>query len=147
MKNMLYNKGQLLNDERWMVPIMAKVKDQQQQQTESVGARVAMLRKKSGYSQRDLARETGISPRMIAYYEKHEHPPTHMLPVLAKALNVTVDQILGLEKINIDSKKKDLRLWRRFSRIEKMPPQEKRSIIQVLDVFIEKEQLKERSVK
>ena len=70
-----------------------------------------------------------------------------MLPVLAKALNVTVDQILGLEKINIDSKKKDLRLWRRFSRIEKMPPQEKRSIIQVLDVFIEKEQLKERSVK
>jgi hypothetical protein len=37
---------------------------------------------------------------MVAYYEgETEHAPTHLLPVLAKALKVTSDQFLGLEKI------------------------------------------------
>jgi len=38
--------------------------------TESFGDRMARFRSEAGYSQRELARETGISQRMIAYYEK-----------------------------------------------------------------------------
>jgi len=48
-----------------------------------------------------LAREMGISQRMIAYYEgETTHPPTHLLPVFARALGVTTDQILGIEPLN-----------------------------------------------
>jgi transcriptional regulator with XRE-family HTH domain len=115
-------------------------------ETESIGDRIARLRTKNGYTQRDLARETGISHRMIAHYEKQsKSPPAHVLTILAQALHVSVDQLLGLEKLSAEGKKnegRDTRLWRRFSQIEKLPSQEKRRIIQVLDAFIEKEQFK-----
>jgi hypothetical protein len=35
-----------------------------------------------------------------------------------------------------------MRLWRRFGRIEQMDTKEKRQILQILDTFIENEQLK-----
>ena len=113
---------------------------------ESFGERMAQMRTAAGYSQRDLAAEIGISQRMIAYYERQtQHPPTHLLPALAKALGVTADQLLGSEKIKPNGKGKDSRLWRRFSQIEKMNAKEKRKIIQVLDTFIENEQFKRKA--
>lgn len=112
---------------------------------EPVGSRLARLRAERGYSQRDLAKETGISHRMIAYYEKQaQFPPAHVLPTLAKALGVSIDQLFGAQKIGANKPKKDMRLWHRFNRIERMDVKEKRKIIQLLDTFIEKEQLKEK---
>lgn len=111
----------------------------------NIGELIASLRIRAGYSQRDLASETGISQRMIAYYEKQaQYPPTHVLPILADALGVTVDQMLGLEKTKSNEKNKDMRLWRRFSKIEKLDPKEKRQIMKLLDTFIEKDRLKEK---
>jgi transcriptional regulator with XRE-family HTH domain len=72
---------------------------------------MAQLRTAAGYSQRDLAAGIGISQRMIAYYEKQtQHPPTHLLPALARALGVTADQLLGTEKVKSNGKGKDSRL-------------------------------------
>ena len=111
--------------------------------TDSFGRRMAKLRHAAGYSQRDLAKETGISQRMIAYYEKQaKYPPTHLLPVLVKALGTTADELLGIKKNS--GKKKDMRLWRRFSQIENLDAKEKRQILLLLDTFIEKERLKEK---
>lgn len=124
--------------------VMPKLKKTQEENP--VGEHIAKLRIERGYSQRDLAKETGISHRMIAYYEKQaQHPPTHVMPVLAKALGVTIDQLFGLEKIKTDGKNKDMRLWRRFTQIEKLDAKEKRQVIQLLDTFIEKEQLKQKA--
>lgn len=111
--------------------------------TESFGDRMARFRSKAGYSQRELANETGISQRMIAYYEKQsKHPPTHLLPTLAKALGTSADELLGIKQSDAKMNKKDMRLWRRFSQIENMPTKDKRQIMQLLDTFIEKEKLK-----
>jgi transcriptional regulator with XRE-family HTH domain len=124
---------------------MSKNKDQSDGK-EPFGERMARLRNDSGYSQRDLARETGISQRMIAYYEKQaQYPPTHVLPILAKSLQVSVDQLLGIEESKGDGKKTDMRLWRRFSQIEKLDAKEKRKIMQLLDTFIENELLKQKA--
>lgn len=113
--------------------------------TESFGQRMAKLRHAAGYSQRDLAKETGISQRMIAYYEKQaKYPPTHLLPVIVKALGTTADELLGIKKNKNSGKKKDMRLWRRFSQIENLDAKEKRQILLLLDTFIEKERLKEK---
>ena len=113
---------------------------------ESIGDRLARLRNERGYSQRDLSRETGISHRMIAYYEKQaQYPPTHVLPILAKALGISLDQLFGMDKIKKDGNNKDMRLWRRFSQIEKFDVKEKRKIIQLLDTFIENERLKQEA--
>ena len=113
---------------------------------ETFGARMARFRKAAGYSQRDLAAEIGVSQRMIAYYESQtEYPPTHLLPLLAKTLGVTADQLLGMEKAKTNGRK-DTRLWRRFKQIEKLDGNEKRKVINLLDTFIEKDKLKRKAV-
>jgi len=112
---------------------------------EGFGVRMARLRKAAGYSQRELAAELGISQRMIAYYEKQtQYPPTHLLPVFAKAFGVSADQLLGMEKTETNGRTKDTRLWRRFSQIGKMDPKERRQISLLLDTFIEKDRLKRK---
>ena len=123
---------------------MSEIKKNNEKET--VGQRLARLRTERGYTQRNLAKETGISNRMIAYYEKQaQNPPAHVMPLLAKALDVSIDQLFGIEKIKSEGKNKDMRLWRRFSQIEKLDVKEKRQVIQLLDTFIEKEQLKQKA--
>ncbi len=110
---------------------------------ESFGERMARLRQTAGFSQRDLAAEIGISNRMIAYYEKEtKYPPTHLLPLLVKALEVSSDQLLGIEKVKGNGKTRDNRLWRRFSQVEKLPTTQRKQIVQILDAFLEREKLK-----
>ena len=60
---------------------------------EHFGARLAKLRNESGFSQRVLAREMGISQRMIAYYEKETtHPPI----TLRNSLHNKSDSLINL---------------------------------------------------
>ena len=113
---------------------------------ENFGERLARLRRAAGYSLRELANEVGISHRMLVYYEKHsQHPPAHLLPQLAKALGVTADQLLGMEKLKSNGRARDTKLWRRFSQVEKLPTPERKQIVQVIDAFLEREKLKKAS--
>ncbi len=123
--------------------VMPTKKTQLKEEAESFGERLARLRQAAGFSQRDLAAEIGISQRVVAYYEKETaYPPSHLLPVLAKALKVTSDQLLGLEKTGENGKTKDTRLWRRFSQVEKLPPPKRKQIVQILDAFLGSEKAK-----
>jgi len=72
------------------------------------------------------------------------YPPTHLLPLLAEVLGTATGELLGMKKLNLKDKKKDMRLWRRFSQVERMDQKEKRQLLQLLDTFIEKEQLKQK---
>ncbi len=113
---------------------------------EPFGKRLAKLRKSAGYSQRALAAELNISYRVIAYYEgETTYPPAHLLPQLAKALGISTDQILGVEKIKeSNSMIRDNRLWRRFSQVEKLPASERRPIIQIIDAVLRGKQSNSR---
>jgi hypothetical protein len=83
---------------------------------------------------------------MIAYYEgESDYPPAHLLPLLTKALGVTADQLLGLEKVKENGRTRDNRLWRRFNQVEKLPATHRKQIVQILDAFLEREQLKKSS--
>lgn len=111
----------------------------------SFGERLVTLRKTAGYTQQELADEIGVTRRMIVYYEREsEHPPTTLLTDLARALGVTTDELLGVKKIKKVGKS-DNRLLRRFQQIEKLDPKEKRQVIQILDTFIENEQLRRKT--
>lgn len=113
------------------------------------GQRLAALRKSAGFTQQELANEVGVSRRMIAYYEgQSEHPPTTLLPALARALRVSSDELLGLDTPKESGKRgraPDSRMQRRLQQIANLPPEERRQIIQVVDAFIERGQLKRRS--
>lgn len=104
---------------------------------ESFGERLARLRRASGYSLRELAAELKVSPRMLVYYEKHaDHHQAALWPRLAKVLGVSSDQLFGIEKVKSSSGVRDNRLWRRFSQVEKLPPAERRPIIQIIDAVL-----------
>jgi transcriptional regulator with XRE-family HTH domain len=113
---------------------------------EPFGERLARLRTAAGYSQRDLAGEIGISQRMVAYYEgETEYPPAHLLPALARVLGVTTDVLLGVEQVKEKTKVGSQRLWRRFKRLEKLPPKERKQVLAVVDAFIERHRATVRS--
>jgi len=114
---------------------------------ESFGERLARLRQEAGLSQRDLAAEVGISQRMVAYYEKQTaHPPTHLLAILAKALGVSSDQLLGIKEVKSNGRTRDNRLWRRFSQVEQLPQSQRKQIVQILDAFLDREKLKKAAL-
>jgi transcriptional regulator with XRE-family HTH domain len=81
---------------------------------------------------------------MIAYYESRaEKAPAALLPKMAAALGVSADELLGIEPVR-KGKKPDTQLQRRLQRIEKLDPKARRQITQLLDTFIEREELKQR---
>jgi transcriptional regulator with XRE-family HTH domain len=114
-----------------------------QSRGESFGQRLARLRKEAGYTQQELAEEIGISRRMMAYYEgQTEHPPAALLPMLSNALQVSLEMLLGTAPAMRRAKSTDSRLWRRFKQLEQLPSRERREVIKLLDVFLERERLK-----
>lgn len=116
---------------------------QQVEKLSGAGARLAQLRKAAGYTQQELAEALGTTQRMISYYETQaEPPPSTLLAELARVLGVTTDQLLGLQPLKKKGRAPDNRLLRRLQQIEKMESRQKRQIMQVLDAFIEREQLK-----
>ena len=110
------------------------------------GERLAMLRKTAGITQTAMAEELGISQRMMAYYEgQTAHAPGDLLPHMAKTLGVSVDALLGTETLKRRAKATDTRMQRRLLEIEKLDVSDRRQIIQVIDAFIERGQLKRKS--
>jgi transcriptional regulator with XRE-family HTH domain len=110
------------------------------------GARLAALRKQAGITQTALAQEVGVSQRMMAYYEgPTAFPPANQLPAIAKALGISVEALLGTETAKRKAKAVDTRMQRRLQQIASLPPDERRQIMQLVDAFIERGQLKRRS--
>ena len=123
---------------------MPRIKTLLLEEQETFGKRLAQLRKAAGYSQQSFATEIGISNRMVAYYEAQTvHPPSHLLPILAEILGVTTDQLLGVKKVTTNGQSRDARLWRRFAQVEKLPPDQRKPLIHVIDTFLEREKLKQ----
>ncbi len=111
----------------------------------SFGTRLAELRKTAGYTQQELANEIGVTRRTITYYEgETKNPPAAILPDLAKSLGVTIDELFGLKTVKKTNNVNKSRLQRRVQQIEKMKSKEKRQILQLIDAFIEREQLKKK---
>jgi len=62
---------------------------------ETMGQRIASLRKQHGMSQENLAEKMGVSSQAVSKWENDAScPDISLLPKLAKLLDVTVDQLL-----------------------------------------------------
>jgi len=104
---------------------------------ETLGQRLARLRRARGLTQIELGRVVGLSDRMISYYEKKaDRPPAQVLPEMARALGVSVDELLGVRPLAQDPPLVSVRLWKRFKLVEKLPPTERRMVFQLIDGFL-----------
>jgi hypothetical protein len=80
---------------------------------------------------------------MIAYYESPNEAP--LLPAIAQVLRVTIDELFGFNiKRRLVKQDGDSRLRRRLLAIDKLNAADKRQVIQLLDAFIERGQLKRK---
>jgi transcriptional regulator with XRE-family HTH domain len=114
-------------------------------EADGFGARLAAFRKQAGISQTAFAKEVGTSQRMMAYYESPAaFAPAHLLPTMARVLGVSVEALLGTETAKRKTKAVDARMQRRLQQIANLPPEERRQIMQLVDAFIERSQLKRR---
>ena len=106
---------------------------------ETFGHRLARLRKARGLSQTALGKQIGISKRMVVYYEvESDRPPAHLLPALAKALTVSIDDLMGAGHLPSEPVEVDVRVWRRFQRLQALPPDSRKTVLKLLDSLLDR---------
>jgi transcriptional regulator with XRE-family HTH domain len=107
---------------------------------ESFGQRLARLRRLRGLTQRALAAESGVSQRMVAYYETHQATaPGDAVASLARALKVPLDELLGLKPAapEAPSSTAELNLWRKFRDVQNLPERKRRAVLRMVDEFLD----------
>lgn len=105
---------------------------------ETVGQRLARLRKERGYTQMELGEKTGIIQVLISDYERDKlRLHAEMVTRFAQALEVSADDILGIKaKPEGNGHKPSLRILRRLNRIEHLPPSQQKTLLQTIDTFL-----------
>ena len=103
------------------------------------GRRLAALRKERGLTQKQLGEKVEVSNRVIHYYEgESEYPPAHLIAPLAKALEVSTDELLGIKAVKQQRDPQHAALWRRLKKIEELPKQDQKALLHYLDALVKK---------
>jgi transcriptional regulator with XRE-family HTH domain len=100
------------------------------------GKRLFALRKTRGLTQVQLADALGTTQRVISYYETEaELPPSTAIIPLARVLEVSTDELLGLKPTepNGNSSVQKQRLWKRFQKMEVLPTKDQRAVIRLIN--------------
>lgn len=104
---------------------------------ETIGQRLARLRKERGYTQVELAKKIGIIQVLVSDYERDRlRLNAEMLIRFSGALEISADEILGIEKAAKNGKKPSLKILRRLNRLESLPPSEQKSILKTIDLAL-----------
>jgi transcriptional regulator with XRE-family HTH domain len=110
------------------------------------GKRLAKLRKSSGLTQQQLGDQIGVSKRVIAYYEgETKYPPAHLTIPLAKALNITADELLGVKNVKNALDPKLAALWRRLKVLESFSEKDRKAVIQFVEVIAERNKAQQKA--
>lgn len=104
---------------------------------EPLGQRIARLRKERGYTQVALAEKIGLVQNLISVYESDQLRMTaDMVVRFARALEVSADELLGLHKSKSDAKP-SLKILRRLTKIQSLPPAKQKAVLKTLDMLLE----------
>jgi len=104
---------------------------------ETIGERIARIRKEKGYTQIELSKKIGITQVLISSYERNRlRPPHEIITGLAQTLGITTDELLGLTDPKFIMKKPSLKILRRLNKIEQLPPSQQRALLQTIDNFL-----------
>lgn len=101
---------------------------------ESLGKRLARLRKQKGYTQVELAHKIGITQVLVSDYERERiRPHYEMIIRLALALEVTTDELLGVKPSKISNISPNLKIIQRLKKIEALSPSQQKFILKAID--------------
>ena len=110
--------------------------------SETLGQRIAKLRKSKGFTQSDLAielaqgkpteREIRNIRVLISDYERNRLRPNYeMIIRLSIALEVTADELLGIKQLK--TKVPNLKIQKRVKKIETLPDRQQKFILKAID--------------
>jgi transcriptional regulator with XRE-family HTH domain len=105
---------------------------------ESLGNRIQSLRKHLGLTQSQLADKIQVSHTQMARYEiKGVQPPADVLEKLADVFDTSIDYLVrGDKSEKIESTLKDAELIKEFKKLDKLPEDEKKTILKVISSLI-----------
>jgi transcriptional regulator with XRE-family HTH domain len=99
-----------------------------------LGNRIARLRKDSHITQVQLAETLGVSqPALNAYELGQRRVPVSALPVLAKALGVGLEELLGESQAATKKRGPAPKLQQQVERLARLPKAQQRVVMQMLD--------------
>ena len=105
------------------------------------GPRLTAIRKARGLTQVQLAKTAATTQRAISYYETDDGvPPASAVIALARALQVSTDELLGLRAPKIERLKEDdpetRRLWKRFRQVSSLPERDRKAVIRLINSLV-----------
>ncbi len=110
---------------------------------ETIGERVARIRKERGYTQVELAGKIGILQTLVTDYETDRLRLTAEMAVrFALALDVSLDELLHPKVSKTNGKKPSRKVLRRLEQIETLPGAQQSVLMKTIDTFLENAALK-----
>jgi transcriptional regulator with XRE-family HTH domain len=110
---------------------------------ETMGQRLARLRKERSLTQVELAAKVGIIQGLVTNYERDRlRMHAEMVVRFAVALHVSADELLGLKSsksaaVVQSSSGLSLKIVRRLAKIEHLPASQQKALLQTLDLFLQ----------
>jgi transcriptional regulator with XRE-family HTH domain len=104
---------------------------------ETFGQRLARLRKEKGLTQSALASKMGLVQALISEYERDKIRAHHeMVARFALALEISADDLLGINAPKKKIKTPGLRLQKRMLQIEALPRHQQKIILRTIDTIL-----------
>ena len=104
---------------------------------ETVGQRLARLRRERGLTQAELAGRLGIAQPIVSDYERGELRLHGQLIVrLTEILGVSADELLGLAPTPAAGPQVQRRLVRRLRAIDRLPRRDQQALFRTIDAFL-----------
>jgi transcriptional regulator with XRE-family HTH domain len=102
-------------------------------QPTTFGERLLALRKRQGWSQRELAQRVGTSAPIIGRYERGEIAPSvEVATKLAETLSASLDYLTGLSAQD----QLDAQMLRRLDAISEISDEDRATVLRLLDAFL-----------
>lgn len=104
---------------------------------ETIGQRIARLRKERGHTQVELAQKIGLVQILISNYETNKlRLHAEMVVRFAIALDVTTDELLGARDQNHTPDRFSRRVTHRMRKIEHLPQRDQKALFKTIDTYI-----------
>jgi transcriptional regulator with XRE-family HTH domain len=105
---------------------------------ESLGQRLARLRKERGWTQKQIAERTGLIQELVSNYETDKlRLNADMILRFAEVLDISADELLRGSKNSVQAKKQpSIKIVRRMEQIEALPLYQQRVLLSTIDHFL-----------
>ena len=123
------------------VPLLLDAEMARTEDVETLGGRIARLRREKGLTQIELAEHLHVSQPVISDYENDViRLPADTVAQIAGILGASTDELLGLKAPAAQTAGgiKNRRLYRRMQEIEKLPRRDQEALLRTIEAFISK---------